>query len=275
MVTIGSVSRQPSEHHVALVHHRVLLDVVQQRLRRLLGSATHADGGARTARQAARRSLRRRRRGLPPAPTEARRARVLTSRHLPRSWCFRAAGNKPRRHIRGSVSNIENFKAWYLDVLDSLYPRRDAGIAVLMISLPLLERYLRRKHGFRPDDPMADPAMDGLRGFFPALTSVVQARAFWNVYRNGLLHQATVSTSTRGGAALPAGWLTDDIAEPVRVERDGSFTVHPVLFSQVVVDAISAGFSTFEVVAPVLPQVVRRDPVTIPSSYLGTGSGRP
>ena len=173
------------------------------------------------------------------------------------------------------MSNIENFKAWYVDVLDSLYPRRDAGIAVLMISLPLLERYLRRKHGVRPNDTMTDAAMDGLRGLFPALPSVAEARAFWNVYRNGFLHQATVSTSTRGGAALPDGWLTHDIAEPVRVERDGSFTVHPVLFSQVVVDAISADFSTFEAVAPVLPQVVRRDPVTIPSSYLGTGSGRP
>jgi hypothetical protein len=70
------------------------------------------------------------------------------------------------------MSNIENFKAWYVDVLVILYPRRDAGVAVLMISLPLPERYLRRKRGLRPHDNMTDAAMDGLRGMFTALPSV-------------------------------------------------------------------------------------------------------
>jgi hypothetical protein len=172
-------------------------------------------------------------------------------------------------------SNFENFKAWYVQILEDLYPKRDAGIAVFMISLPLLERYLRRKHNVGPDDVMSDAAMGGLSSMFRALGTVTQARAFWNVYRNGFLHQAAVSQNTRGGIALPDGWLTHDIAEPVRVEPDGSFTVHPVLFSQVVIGTITADFATFEADAPPLPQVVRRDPVTIPSNYLGTGSRRP
>ena len=82
-------------------------------------------------------------------------------------------------------SNFDNFKAWYVQVLEGLYNNRDAGIAVLMISLPLLERYLRRKHGLAPEDAMTPAAMGGLCAMFPALGAVDQARAFWNVYRNG------------------------------------------------------------------------------------------
>jgi hypothetical protein len=172
-------------------------------------------------------------------------------------------------------SNFDNFKAWYVQVLEDLYESRDAGIAVLMISLPLLERYLRRKHNVGPDDNMTDAAMGGLRATFPALGTVVQARAFWNVYRNGFLHQATVSRSSRGGASLPDGWLTHDVAEPIRLEADGSFTVNPVLLSRIIVQSILADFAVFEADTPPLPQVVRREPVSIPSTYLGTGSGRP
>ena len=172
-------------------------------------------------------------------------------------------------------SNLDNFRAWYVQVLDGLYEKRDAGIAVLMISLPLLERYLRRKHKLTPEDGMSDAAMSGLCAMFPALRTVIQARAFWNVYRNGFLHQATVSRSTKGGALLPDGWLTHDIADPVRLEPDGSFTVNPVLLSKQIVNTIGGDFSVFESDAPSLPQVARRDPVTIPSTYLGTGNGRP
>jgi hypothetical protein len=44
------------------------------------------------------------------------------------------------------VSNhLNNVRAWYAEVLEDLYPKRSAGIAALMISLPLLERYIRQK----------------------------------------------------------------------------------------------------------------------------------
>jgi len=170
-------------------------------------------------------------------------------------------------------SNFDSFKAWYVQVLESLYEKRDAGIAVLMISLPLLERYLRRKYNLASEDNMND-AMGGLFAMFPTLGDVNQARSFWNVYRHGFLHQATVLRSTRGGASLPGGWLTHDIAEPIRVEPDGTFVVNPVLFSKAVLATISGDFATFEAGAPSLPQVARRDPITIPSTYLGTGSER-
>jgi hypothetical protein len=67
------------------------------------------------------------------------------------------------------TSNFDNFKLWYVQILGGLYEKRDAGIAVLMISLPLLERCLRRKHKLPPVDNITDAAMAGLCAMFPAL----------------------------------------------------------------------------------------------------------
>jgi len=44
------------------------------------------------------------------------------------------------------TNDLKNFRDWYVKTLESLYPERDAGIAVLMISMPLLERYLRQRN---------------------------------------------------------------------------------------------------------------------------------
>src|SRR5882672_2777365 len=164
---------------------------------------------------------------------------------------------------------LKDFRAWYVDVLAQLYPIGDAGIAALMISLPLLERYLRQKNKLGPDDKL-DAAIPDMSAIFPALKDARTAQQFWSVYRNGFLHQVTLAQRTRRGTALPQGWLTHDIAEAVRIDADGSFCVNPVLLSQRIIAVIEADFATFAGVAsgaPPLPVVTRRDPVTIPSSY--------
>src|SRR5690349_7539021 len=111
------------------------------------------------------------------------------------------------------MSDLDNFKAWYADVLTTLYPMRNAGIAVFMLSLPLAERYLRQKNNLGPDAVLDDAFMKSLCAIFPVLQDVRTSRQFWTVYRHGFLHQATLSTCTRSGAALPVGWLTHDIAD--------------------------------------------------------------
>jgi len=118
-----------------------------------------------------------------------------------------------------------NFKAWYVDVLDVLYKIEGAGIPVLMISLPLLERYLRQKNHVAPNDKLNDACMSNLCSMFPALPSVAVAWQLWNVYRNGFLHQATLSAVTHRGTNLPVGWLTYNRSTPVTIEPDGSFCV--------------------------------------------------
>ena len=82
-------------------------------------------------------------------------------------------------------TDLHNFRAWYVKTLDSLYPTRDAGIAVLMISMPLLERYLRRKNKIAQEAPLNQSAWDGLKTIFPSLPDPDTARQFWSVYRNG------------------------------------------------------------------------------------------
>jgi hypothetical protein len=169
-----------------------------------------------------------------------------------------------------------NFKAWYVDVLESLYPIRSAGIAAFMITLPLAERYLRQKAKVGPTSHLTDQCMKEFVGIIPSLNNVKTAQAFWTVYRHGFLHQGTLSVRNRSGVALPTGWLTHDQSDPFAIRSDGGFVVQPVLFSKAVIGRILADFNTFSGVAggaPPLPKVARLDPITIPSTYIGTRGG--
>lgn len=156
-------------------------------------------------------------------------------------------------------TDLANFKSWYAEVLAGLYGNRNAGLAIFMLSLPLAERYLRQKCGLGPETDFDDRCIQELRVMFPVLPDAQTARQFWTVYRNGFLHQATLSRHTRKGTALPVGWLTHDIALPVKVEADGSFWVNPVLFSQQIVREIESNFAIFAgagTTAPPLPTTV-------------------
>jgi hypothetical protein len=168
--------------------------------------------------------------------------------------------------------DLENFRAWYVKILESLYPTRDAGIAALMITMPLLERYLRQKNGRTPEQELDGACMETLRAIFPALPDVATARSFWAVYRHGFLHQATLSLRTRRGAALPPGSLTHDTSVPIAIAADGSFELHPVFFSREVVAAIERDFAVFVGVgtpAPKLPEVVVTPTVPVKLSTKG------
>lgn len=169
--------------------------------------------------------------------------------------------------------DLANFRAWFGDVLAVLYPNRSAGIAVLMLSLPLAERYLRQKNTLTPKADLTDACMSSLISIVPALRDVATARQFWKIYRHGFLHQATLSAVARSGESPLVGWLTHDTAEPFVIRPDGSFQVHPVLLSEAIIGAIEADFAVFAGTAagaPPLARVERLDPVTIPSIYWGT-----
>ena len=139
----------------------------------------------------------------------------------------------------------ENFKAWYVDVLNDLYPSREAGFVILMIAFPLLERYLRQKIQLPPQANLQDSFYDELTKLFPQLPDRTTAKNFWQVYRNGILHEVTLSKRNRSGSQMPVGWLSHD-KPTVSIESDGSFWIHPVLFSQHVVQTIETDFSVFE-----------------------------
>jgi hypothetical protein len=75
---------------------------------------------------------------------------------------------------------------------------------------------------------------------FPSLKNTDTARRFWEVYRHGLLHQATLKAGdTLLGVAVHG--------EAEEIEFNGNvFTVSPVKFSRKIVEAIEADFPTFE-----------------------------
>lgn len=156
------------------------------------------------------------------------------------------------------ASDFENFKAWYADTLIKLYPDRNSGFAILMIAFPLLERYLRHKNQLSHKDNLSNECMDDLRSMFPDLSTTEVAWKFWNIYRNGILHQVTLSRENKRGVIMPEGWLSHDIDSALKIESDGSFLIHPVLFTKYIVDIIENDFATFEkgsAVSTKLPKV--------------------
>jgi len=113
-----------------------------------------------------------------------------------------------------------------------------------MVAFPLLERYLREKSGVHEGEKN-DSFYKELVSVFPELTSQNYARHFWQVYRNGLLHQVTVSQKNKKGIKMPDGWVSNDVAV-VSKDSNGDFWVHPSKFAKRVIDTIEKDFATFE-----------------------------
>ncbi|MCR4286894.1 MAG: hypothetical protein NUW09_02650 [Deltaproteobacteria bacterium] len=141
-------------------------------------------------------------------------------------------------------THLDNFRAWYTQILEGLYSKQDAGFAILMISFPLLERYLREKSGVH-EGKLNGLFYSELQKIIPALTSIESATQFWQVYRNGLLHQVTLSRKDHKGIEMPIGWLHQD-ADLLSLDTGGGFKVHPVKFSKKVIDVIEKDFGVFE-----------------------------
>lgn len=159
------------------------------------------------------------------------------------------------------TTDQNNFRSWYVDILDKLYPHREAGFAIMMIAIPLLERYLRQKARLQVQAPLNQPFYDELIRLFPVLTDLEKAKQFWQVFRNGLLHEVTMSPQDRKGNQMPAGSLSHDIPE-ISVLPDGTFFVHPVDFAKRVIKIIEDDFAIFagNTSATKLPRVKQHAP---------------
>ena len=143
----------------------------------------------------------------------------------------------------------DNFKLWYSDVIESLYMNQNAGFPILMLTFPLLERYLRSKSTLSYKDTLNSHFYDQLLKLFPELKDNTTASLFWNIYRNGILHQATLSEKDRKGNMMPGGGLSGDVKGSIKIESDGCFYVNPVEFAKKVIDTINNDFPTFESVS--------------------------
>jgi hypothetical protein len=164
-----------------------------------------------------------------------------------------------------------NFKKWFEDVLNKLADNPEAGLPMMMITLPLLERYLRRLCGMKFSDTIGPKFKSELRKIFPVLDSNKRAYMFWNVFRNGLLHQAALNPGKDW-----MGWIKHETAhDAIVVEKKyKEFWVGPTQFAHEVIKVINGNFSVFMdsgVVGPCFPSVN----ISAGSGDKGTGGGNP
>jgi len=128
----------------------------------------------------------------------------------------------------------ENFRKWFVDILNDLIERKrdTAGAILLMVSFPLLERYLRAKVGGN-----GQRQYEKLANLFPKLGDAKKAEEFWHVYRDALLHQVTLN---RSGDA----WRMDEHAEAVELVNE-RFVLNPAKFTEQVLWIIRDDFAAF------------------------------
>lgn len=138
----------------------------------------------------------------------------------------------------------DNFKIWFRNIIESLYENEHAGFPILMITFPILERYLRSKSGMY-ETRLGEPFYDELVKMFPVFNNE-SAKRFWQVYRHGIMHQATLSLKLDTRISMPGyGWLSGEVKD-VEIDSNGDFWVNPVSFAKYVINTIENDFVNFE-----------------------------
>jgi hypothetical protein len=146
------------------------------------------------------------------------------------------------------MSNYQkHFNIWFKDIIESQYNTSNAGFVILMITFPLLERFIRSKRKIPYKQALEEKSsfFEELTIMFPALKENKRAKEFWTVYRHGILHQATFSVQDNKKNILPNGWLSGD-TDAVEFHSDDSFWVNPAKFAQIVINAIEEEPQYFE-----------------------------
>ena len=110
-----------------------------------------------------------------------------------------------------------------------------------MLTFPLLERYLRSKSQTY-EKSLKKPFYNELLNLFPTLTDRTNAESFWEVYRHGILHQATLSQKKN---LINKMWLSNYKKDAIFYENN-IFYVNPVEFAKHVINTINNDFSNYE-----------------------------
>jgi hypothetical protein len=143
----------------------------------------------------------------------------------------------------------ERFEAWFARPLECLYPqaKEKFGIIIVMVILPLLERYLRQKVNF----PSSATKDERLKAFCAAFEQEFplggKAEEFWTNCRHGLLHQGTFN---RYGV-----FIVHDQNEPLVLygaAPNETFRLNPVAFAQKVLATILSDFDIYSKAEPPL-----------------------
>ena len=81
-----------------------------------------------------------------------------------------------------------------------------------------------------------------LLNLFPTLNNRTNAKSFWEIYRHGILHQATLLQKKN---LIKKMWLSSHRKDAIFYENN-VFYVNPVEFAKHVIDVIDKDFSHFE-----------------------------
>lgn len=122
----------------------------------------------------------------------------------------------------------------------------DAGFIIVMISLALLERYLRDKSGSPEDAPTNKSFRSELIKVFPAIGTDSLARTFWKVCRHGLMHQATFRMIVDGKNVTMGLHESAPVIQHSYDSFGDRFMISPTKFSNRVIEVIENDFGTFQ-----------------------------
>jgi hypothetical protein len=109
-----------------------------------------------------------------------------------------------------------------------------------MITFPLLERYLREKSQSYEENNLNNKFHEELIKIFPELNTFENSKKFWKIYRNGILHQATLSSQDK----KLRGCLTK-LSNSIHIDIGGTIYIYPKNFSKKVIMTIENDFNTF------------------------------
>lgn len=138
------------------------------------------------------------------------------------------------------MTGLERFKLWFADPLRELAGGDHKGFIVLMVGLPLLERYLR---GRTNAEPNSDRFRMALCDVFPELP-LERSEAFWITYRHGLLHNVAFWRDDHG--------LTDNLDGPLQVDAQ-QVLLNQRHFVERILLTIERDFAPFEAAKPAFP----------------------
>ena len=151
----------------------------------------------------------------------------------------------------------KTFRRRFKEPVELLITQKHAGFALMMIALPILERLLRGRSHLK-DESLTDPFYKELLNVFPALEDLRGARAFWQCFRHGILHQATFSLKRAGSdnkvfsGVIGIEELSGHV---VTLHRSGDpehivCIVDPVAFTRTVLAEVECDFETFQTAEP-------------------------
>ena len=159
---------------------------------------------------------------------------------------------------------LRNFHQLIRDPIRRLLPAKYAGLALSMIAFPVLERWIRGKVGIR-DLPLRDYAHTKfyaeLAVQFPSLLDPTDGsflhvgQAFWQAFRNGILHQTTFSrkpTKVSDVELLPVfcAFGPRTAVPIVTVHSTRTFILNPYGFAESVLSIVENDFSAYQAADP-------------------------